>query len=286
MKVVNTKSELIELLEEAKKTGKTVGFVPTMGALHEGHISLLTECKRHCDVSVLSIFVNPTQFNDPADLERYPRTPEKDFSLLEDNGCNIVFYPSVEEIYPEQDTRKFDFGYIESIMEGAKRPGHFNGVAQVVSKLFYIVKPDKAFFGMKDFQQIAVIKKMVEILKMPIEIVECPIIREKSGLALSSRNKLLSDEHKKNAPHIHSILKKATNLATEIPTSELKEFIKKEIDKNSYLETEYVEIVDAETLRVITEPYPETKTVVCVAVYAGKIRLIDNIAINPSNAQH
>lgn len=277
MKVVNTKNELVSLIEGYKKEGKNIGFVPTMGALHNGHLSLVRICKKNCELAIVSVFVNPTQFNDPEDLKRYPRTPEKDAVLLESAGCDIAFFPAVEEIYPEKDERKFDFGYLESVMEGAKRPGHFNGVGQVVSRLFDIVQPDKAFFGMKDFQQVAIIKNMVQQLKYNIEIIPCPIIREESGLALSSRNALLDEDHKKNAPHIYATLKKARNLVSQMSVAELKKWISAEIDSNPYLETEYVEIVDNATLKT-TENWEEKGTkVVCVAVYAGKIRLIDNM---------
>lgn len=277
MKVVNTKNELFSLIEGYKKEGKIIGFVPTMGALHNGHLSLVESSKKNSDVTVVSVFVNPTQFNDPEDLKRYPRTPENDIKLLQSVGCDIVFMPSTEEIYPEKDTRKFDFGYIESVMEGARRPGHFNGVGQVVSRLFDIVRPDKAFFGMKDFQQVAIIKNMVQQLHYNIEIVPCPIVREESGLALSSRNALLDEDHKKNAPHIYATLKKARNLASRMGVNELKKWIADEINANPYLETEYVEIVDDTTLKLVDNWNEKGTKVACVAVYAGKIRLIDNI---------
>ncbi len=277
MQVLKSKNELVSLIDSYKKEGKTIGFVPTMGALHNGHLSLVKECKKNSDVTVVSIFVNPTQFNDLEDLKRYPRTLDKDTELLKSVNCDLVFAPSVEEIYPEPDTRKFDFGYIESVMEGAKRPGHFNGVGQVVSRLFDIVQPDKAFFGMKDFQQVAIIKNMVKQLNYNIQIVPCPIIREESGLALSSRNTLLDEDHKKNAPHIYATLKKARNLASEMSVSDLKKWITDEINSNPYLETEYVEIVDDTTLKVTENWKEEGIKVACVAVYAGKIRLIDNI---------
>lgn len=277
MQVLNTKNELVSLIGNLKKEGKQVGFVPTMGALHNGHLSLVRECKKNSDIVVVSIFVNPTQFNDLEDLKRYPRTLNKDVELLKTVNCDIVFAPSVEEIYPEPDTRKFDFGYIESVMEGAKRPGHFNGVGQVVSRLFDIVSPDKAFFGMKDFQQVAVIKSMVEQLKYNIEIIPCPIIREESGLALSSRNALLDEDHKKNAPHIYATLKKARNLVLQMSVADLKKWIIDEINSNPYLETEYVEIVDNTTLKVVNDWSEKSIKVACVAVYAGKVRLIDNI---------
>lgn len=277
MQVLHTKNELISLIDRFKKEGKSIGFVPTMGALHEGHLSLVKESKKNSDITVVSIFVNPTQFNDPEDLKRYPRTLDKDVELLEKTGCDIAFAPSVEEIYPEPDTRKFDFGYLESVMEGAKRPGHFNGVGQVVSRLFDIVRPDKAFFGMKDFQQVAIIKQMVKQLNSPVRIIPCPIVREESGLARSSRNTLLDEEHRKNAPHIYATLKKAREMASSMGVSELKKWMTDEINRNPYLETEYVEIVDDTTLK-ITEDWKEPGTkVACVAVYAGKIRLIDNI---------
>lgn len=279
MQVVHTKNELVNLIDNLKKEGKTIGFVPTMGALHNGHISLVKESKKHTGATVVSIFVNPTQFNDPEDLKRYPRTLEKDVELLKTVDCDIVFAPSVEEIYPEKDVRKFDFGYLESVMEGARRPGHFNGVGQVVSRLFDIVKPDKAFFGMKDFQQVAIIKNMVCQLKSNVEIVPCPIIRQENGLALSSRNSLLDEEHKKNAPHIQAILKKGRNLVSQMGVSELKKWITDEINSNPYLEVEYVEIVDDTTLKVIESWEEKGTKVVCVAVYAGEIRLIDNIVL-------
>ena len=277
MRVLNTRNELVNLINNLKKEGKTIGFVPTMGALHEGHLSLVKESKKNSDITVVSVFVNPTQFNDPEDLKRYPRTLEQDVELLKSVNCDIVFAPSGEEIYPEPDTRKFNFGYLESIMEGAKRPGHFNGVGQVVSRLFDLVAPDKAFFGMKDFQQVVIIKYMVKQLKYNIEIIACPIVREENGLAKSSRNTLLDEDHRKNAPHIYNTLKKARSLASEMGVKEIKEWIVNEINRNPFLDTEYVEIVDDTTLKV-TEDWSEPGTkVACVAVYAGKIRLIDNI---------
>ncbi len=279
MKVVTTKKELISFINDFRKKGKTIGLVPTMGALHEGHLSLVRECKKNTDITVVSIFVNPTQFNDPEDLKRYPRTPEQDISLLNTVDCDLVFLPTVEEIYPEKDIRKFNFGYLENIMEGARRPGHFNGVGQVVSRLFDIVTPDKAFFGMKDFQQIAITKNMVQQLNYKIDIVSCPIIREASGLALSSRNMLLDEEHKKNAPHIYATLKKARNLVAQMSVDDLKKWITDQIDSNPYLKTEYVEIVDNTTLQIIQNWNEKNDRVVCVAVHAGKIRLIDNIVL-------
>ncbi|MEG0795036.1 MAG: pantoate--beta-alanine ligase [Odoribacter sp.] len=279
MQVLHTKNELITLLDKEKKAGKKIGFVPTMGALHNGHLSLVKESKSNSDLTVVSIFVNPTQFNDADDLKRYPRTLDQDVELLKTVDCDIVFAPSVEEVYPDVDTRKFDFGYLETVMEGARRPGHFNGVGQVVSRLFDIVKPHKAFFGMKDFQQVAIIKNMVNQLKYNLEIVPCPIVREKSGLALSSRNALLDEDHKKNAPHIYATLKKAYNFVPQKSVNELKQWITDEINSNPFLEVEYVEIVDDTTLNIIKDWSEKGTKVICVAVYAGKIRLIDNIVL-------
>lgn len=277
MQVLSTINELVTLIDNLKKKNKKIGFVPTMGALHEGHLSLIKESEKCNDATVVSIFVNPTQFNDPEDFKRYPRTLEEDIRLLGTLNCDIVFTPSAEEIYPEPDKRKFDFGYLESVMEGARRPGHFNGVAQIVSRLFNLVQPDKAFFGMKDFQQIAIIKEMVKQLKYKIEIIPCPIVRDENGLALSSRNALLDEEHKKNAPHIYATLKKARNLVSKMKVNELKQWITDEINSNPFLKTEYVEIVDYATLKITNDWSEPGDKVACVAVFAGKIRLIDNI---------
>ena len=277
MEAIYKKTQLTALIEKLKKEGKKVGFVPTMGALHEGHISLVKACKKENDIAIVSVFVNPTQFNDKEDLKRYPRTIDKDTDLLERNGCDYVFVPSVEEIYPEEDTRKFDFGYIETVMEGAKRPGHFNGVGQVVSRLFDIVKPHRAYFGMKDFQQIAIIKNMVKQLHYDLEIIPCPIVREADGLAMSSRNTLLEPEYRNNAPEIHKVLQAASSLTSKMNVEEVKSWVIQEINKNAYLEVEYFEIVDDTELRPIQNWNERKVKVGCIAVYAGKIRLIDNI---------
>ena len=274
--IKNLQSELVAF----QTSGESTGFVPTMGALHAGHISLVTRAVSENRVVVVSIFVNPTQFNDPKDLERYPRNPDSDIKLLEETGCHIVFVPEVNEIYPEPDTRKFNFGSLETAMEGKHRPGHFNGVAQVVSKLFEIVKPDKAYFGLKDFQQLAIIKKLVKQLEIPVEIVPCSIVREESGLAMSSRNELLTTEERKNAAAISETLFKAKELNNKKSVQELAKWIEKNINNNRFLTVEYVEIVDDEKLQPI-KSWNEKKTkVACVAVYCGKVRLIDNIILN------
>lgn len=259
----------------------TVGFVPTMGALHEGHLSLVKACRQSCDTVVVSIFVNPTQFNDPNDLKNYPRTEEADLKLLEAAGVDYVFAPSVEEVYPEPDTRVFDFGGLDRVMEGEHRPGHFNGVGQVVSRLFNIVKPDRAFFGEKDFQQLAIIRHMVRQLGMPIEIVGCPIVRDTDGLARSSRNMLLTPEHRKAAPHIYAVLREAVEtLRGKVSVDEAKRLIAQRIDANPLLKTEYVEIAEADTLKPARTWGEKVGDLRCfVAVHAGAIRLIDNVAI-------
>lgn len=279
MFLTETITGLKNRLNELNRAG-TIGFVPTMGALHAGHISLVEKAVSQTEIVVVSIFVNPTQFNDPKDLERYPRTLNADLKLLEKTGCQIIFAPTAKEIYPEPDSRKFDFGTLETVMEGKHRPGHFNGVAQVVSKLFDIVQPGKAYFGLKDFQQLAVIKEMVIQLNIPVEIVPCPIIREDSGLAMSSRNELLTAEERKNAAVISQTLFEAQKLTGQKSVRELAEWITSTINKNLYLNVEYVEIVDDRQLQPIKNWEENDGKVCCVAVFCGKIRLIDNIVFN------
>jgi pantoate--beta-alanine ligase len=279
MFLIETIIDLQNKLDELKKTG-TIGFVPTMGALHNGHISLVEKAVSETQVVVVSIFVNPTQFNDKSDLEKYPRNLEADLKLLEKTGCQIVFAPKPEEIYPEPDTRKFEFGELETVMEGKYRPGHFKGVAQVVSKLFDIVKPDKAYFGLKDVQQLVIIKEMVAQLKLSVEIVDCPIVREESGLAMSSRNELLTADERKNASLISQALLEAKKLKGEKSVTELVEWITQIINKNAYLTVEYVEIVDNHSLQPVKSWDEKSGKVCCVAAFCGKVRLIDNIVFN------
>ena len=276
MKLVNTKKELQAEIQHIAN-GKAVGFVPTMGALHQGHISLVKQAVSETPVVVVSIFVNPTQFNDPNDLGRYPRTLENDMKLLEPTGCSIVFAPNAKEVYPEPDKRKFNFGKLEEVMEGKHRPGHFNGVAQVVSRLFDIVKPTKAYFGLKDFQQLAIVKNMVKQLQLPVEIVPCAIIREESGLAMSSRNELLTEEQRKNAAVISETLFKAKELKEQKSVQEIADWVTETINKNPFLDVEYFEIVDDEQLQPVNNWDEKSTKVGCVAVFCGKIRLIDNI---------
>ena len=269
-----------ELKQELSKVARAdVGFVPTMGALHAGHRSLVEKARRECKVVVVSVFVNPTQFNDKNDLRNYPRTPEEDAAMLEAAGADYVLMPSVEEIYPEPDTRQFDFGLIDKVMEGATRPGHFNGVAQVVSRLFDIVNPAKAYFGEKDFQQIAVIKAMVEQLGLEVEIVECPIIRDTDGLALSSRNTLLDEAHRAAAPHIYATIKQCAEKMATMSPAELTQWVVATIDSNPLLKTIYFEAVDATTMQKVERWEDSERIQGCCAVQAGEIRLIDNIRI-------
>ena len=269
-----------ELKQELSKVARAdVGFVPTMGALHAGHRSLVEKARRECKVVVVSVFVNPTQFNDKNDLRNYPRTPEEDAAMLEAAGADYVLMPSVEEIYPEPDTRQFDFGLIDKVMEGATRPGHFNGVAQVVSRLFDIVNPAKAYFGEKDFQQIAVIKAMVKQLNLDIEIVECPIIRGEDGLALSSRNTLLDEAHRAAAPHIYEVISQCAEKSAELTPAELTDWVVAEVEKNPCLKVIYFQAVDALSMQQVASWQESERVQGCIAVQAGQIRLIDNVRI-------
>ena len=260
-----------------KKAAKSVGFVPTMGALHDGHISLITRSVAENDLCVASVFVNPTQFNDKADLERYPRTPEADCAMLQAAGCDVVFMPTVQEMYPEEDTRQFNFGSLETVMEGKYRPGHFNGVAQIVSKLFDAVQPNKAKKNKKDFQQVAIIRAMVQQLNYPIEIIACPIIREESGLARSSRNTLLTDEQRKKAALIAKVLTKSTTFAQNNTVAATINWVEDQFKGDTEFTMDYYEIVDGNTLQPIQDWSESDFMVGCIAIYCGKIRLIDNI---------
>ena len=277
MKLISTIKDLKSLLDECRAAGKTVGLVPTMGALHQGHASLVERAVKENDVVVVSIFVNPTQFNDKNDLKNYPRTLEADCTLLEKIGADIAFAPSVEEMYPTEDTRQFSFAPIDTVMEGACRPGHFNGVAQIVSKLFYAVEPDKAYFGEKDFQQLAIIREMVRQLDMKLEIVGCPIVREADGLAMSSRNTLLTADERQRALTISRTLFASLDYAAENSLAATKAFVEEKINSTPGLELEYYQIVDGNTLQEINEWSDSDYIVGCIALFCGKIRLIDNI---------
>lgn len=273
-------ADLKAFLSQIKAQNQTVGFVPTMGALHNGHISLISISKKTCNITVCSIFVNPTQFNDKADLKRYPRMPEKDAAFLENAGCDVLFLPSVEEIYPNGPlTETYDFGYLNTVLEGKFRPGHFNGVAQVVKRLFEIVEPDKAFFGSKDYQQVMIIKALVKQMRSPIEIVNCPILREADGLAMSSRNALLSEEERRIAALVPKIMQEAKHIALSNGFKRAKDFVNAEVLKVRVMKLEYFEICDPE-LREITDIKTTKNAVALIAVFVGKIRLIDNLPLN------
>lgn len=277
MKIVSSIKDLKNFLALEREKGKKVGLVPTMGALHAGHISLVKRCVAENDICVVSDFVNPTQFNDKHDLETYPRTLDADCALLESVGCDYVFAPSVAEMYPEPDTRVFNLGPVAEVMEGPRRPGHFNGVAQVVSKLFYIVEPDNAYFGEKDFQQIAVIREMVRQLNLLVHIVDCPIQREADGLALSSRNTRLTPEQRQKAPVIARTLKESTTFVPAKSVQEVIDYVVNTINQVPEMEVEYFEIVDGNTMQPIQNWSDTTYPVGCITVYCGEVRLIDNI---------
>ena len=277
METITNSEELRRALGSRDRSG--IGFVPTMGALHAGHRSLVERARRECATVVVSVFVNPTQFNDKTDLKNYPRTPEADLRLLEEVGADYVFMPSVEEVYPEPDTRTFDFGMIDKVMEGATRPGHFNGVAQVVSRLFDLVKPAKAYFGEKDFQQIAVIREMVRQLRIPVEIIPCPIVRGEDGLALSSRNTLLNTDHRTAAPYIYKVLKAAVEKSHQTTPDQLAAWVTAQVESNPLLKVIYFQVVDAATMQQV-RTWEESPVIQgCIAVQAGDIRLIDNIKL-------
>lgn len=279
MKVFGKIVELQNALFDARKEGKTIGLVPTMGALHEGHASLVRRSVTDNDITVVSVFVNPTQFNDKNDLSNYPRTLDADCRLLEECGADYVLAPSVEEMYPTPDKRQFEYPPVSTVMEGAHRPGHFNGVCQVVSRLFYIVRPDKAYFGEKDWQQIAVIKAMVKHLALKVEIVECPIIREDDGLARSSRNTLLAADERAIAPNIFKALKNSLEYAKKHSLKETHDKVVSDINAIDGLDVEYFSIVDGNTLQDVGEWDASDYVVGCITVYCGKtpIRLIDHI---------
>ena len=279
MQVFHKIVDLQNKLFDDRKQGKTVGLVPTMGALHEGHASLVRKSVTDNDVTVVSVFVNPTQFNDPKDLNSYPRDINADCKLLESVKADYVFAPSVEEMYPTQDTRIFEFPPVSTVMEGAHRPGHFNGVCQAVSRLFYIVRPDKAYFGEKDWQQIAVVKAMVISLSLNVEIVECPIVRDTDGLARSSRNALLSPEERETAPQIYRALKSSIDYAKAHSLKDTHDYVVETINSSPILDVEYFEIVDGNTLLPVADWNDSDYIVGCITVYCGKrpVRLIDHI---------
>lgn len=279
IQVFNFIADLQSFLKAKRGSGLTVGLVPTMGALHEGHLSLIRRAKKENDIAVASVFVNPVQFNNPTDLEKYPRTPERDVAMLEGAGCDAVFMPSVEEMYPTKVEDHYDFGAIEHVMEGACRPGHFNGVAIVVRKLFEIVEPNRAYFGEKDFQQLAIISKLVKDYHINLEVVPCDIVREKDGLAMSSRNMRLNADERAIAPMIYKVLRETVANVETMSPAEMKAFALKKYSDIKQFDVEYVEIADETTLQSVTDWKDSQHARIFVALQLGPVRLIDNLRI-------
>jgi pantoate--beta-alanine ligase len=281
MKKISRIAEIGEYLQKERDRGKIIGFVPTMGALHQGHLSLIECSKAETDLTVCSIFVNPIQFNNKSDLEKYPRNVADDCSKLEKAGCDVVFLPEAEEMYPGGATEliQVDFGSLDKVLEGKHRPGHFNGVAIVVKKLFDIVQPNKAYFGKKDFQQLLIVKSMVEQLKLPLEIVSCPIVREADGLAMSSRNMRLTIGERQVAPRIYEVLSKMQGIAGTMSIAALKKWAIRKIEEAVPLKVEYLEIADTATLNPVISKRGKKDIVILTAVYLGDIRLIDNVEL-------
>ena len=282
MQIFESASDLIPYLNKHKKVASTIGLVPTMGALHEGHLSLVALSKAENSQTVVSIFVNPIQFTNSKDLELYPRPIDSDTQMLEAAGCDILFLPKAEEMYAMVPKTKMFFGYLEEVMEGAFRPGHFSGVGIIVSKLFNIVQPQNAYFGQKDLQQLAVVKQMVQDLSFPINIVSCPIIRESDGLAMSSRNKRLTQKNRPEAARINKALVIAGQKLENTPVQEVKKVVAAFISVSHVLTLEYFEIVDAETFLPVTNVKSHKTIALCIAVYLDEVRLIDNLILNPS----
>jgi len=280
MHVLTTRDQLAEWVSSQRKEHKTIGFVPTMGALHQGHLALVMRAKSENDLAVSSIFVNPIQFNNKEDLEKYPRNKEADSALLKQAGCDAVFMPSVEEMYPEGEvTETHNFGTLEQVMEGTFRPGHFNGVAVVVKRLLQLSNPHRAYFGEKDYQQLQIIKALVKKEKMEVEIIPCPIVREADGLAMSSRNMRLTAENRALAPFIHRVMQQAADFQRSKSVSELKSWVADQFKPQSVFQLEYFEISDAETLEVVQNWNSGQQTIACIAIWLGGIRLIDNIKL-------
>ncbi|MBF9142918.1 pantoate--beta-alanine ligase [Hymenobacter properus] len=280
MQILTTAAALHAYTETARRAGQRVGLVPTMGALHDGHLQLVQAARAQCNVVVASIFVNPTQFNNAEDFRLYPRVPEADAALLAPAGCTALFTPSVEEMYPRPTVLRFDFGDLERVMEGAHRPGHFNGVATVVSKLFHMARPHQAFFGQKDWQQVAIIRQLVADLSFDLEIVTCPTIREADGLAMSSRNCRLDAPARAVAPLLHQVLEAAAAQVRQgVPPAQVKAAADATLAAEPLLTPEYVEVADAETLQPLDVYAPGRAVVLCLAAHLGGVRLIDNVVV-------
>lgn len=279
MKIFSKISDTTSYIRQQKEKGKTIGFVPTMGALHDGHLALMKRAKQENDILVVSIFVNPIQFNNKSDLENYPRVLDKDIKLLEEIDTDILFAPTAREMYPEEAKKQYDFGALGNVMEGASRPGHFNGVAIVVSKLFNITIPHRAYFGEKDFQQLAIINKLVKIENIDVEIIPCEIVREDDGLAMSSRNARLTISQREAAPFIHKVLQNAVKYAGKKSVIELKKWVETQFKDKDEFRLEYFEISNSIDLQPINN-WSEAQTAMgFIVVNMGKIRLIDNIRL-------
>ncbi len=280
MEIFEQKSALTNRVKHEKKSGKSIGFVPTMGALHAGHLALVARAREENDLVICSIFVNPKQFNNPEDLKQYPRTLETDLDQLQSIGCDFVFCPEEDEMYPDAEIKTYDFGLLDKVMEGRYRQGHFNGVAVVVKKLFDIVQPHRAYFGEKDYQQLLIIKALVKMEDLDVEIIPCSTIRESDGLAMSSRNTRLTEAQRREAPKIFQVLSMARKMFPKHPLSSIEKRVIQEINASPELKVEYFEIVSADNLLPAGNNEQDVALVGCIAVFAGQIRLIDNLLIN------
>tara|TARA_B100001057_G_scaffold500650_1_gene616901 strand:- start:2075 stop:2923 length:849 start_codon:yes stop_codon:yes gene_type:complete len=281
MQVLTNINSINQLLEKFRDSNKIIGFVPTMGALHEGHLSLVKLAQKDCDIVVCSIFINPTQFNDPNDLENYPITIEEDIKLLEEQSCDILFLPNVTEMYPRGlNTKQYLLNGIDKVLEGQKRPGHFDGVCTIVHRLFSIVKPNTAYFGEKDFQQVAIIRQIVNSLSLPIQIKTGKTIREKDGLAKSSRNTLLKVSQRQKAAHVYASLQKIKSLFGKMECNQLKRMIRDEVKQIDDMQLDYLEIVNPHSFRPLQGKATNQEAIALIAVFLGKVRLIDNLSLN------
>lgn len=279
METYRTIDEVKSRIKAIKSEGLSIGFVPTMGALHAGHLSLVNKAISENHITVVSIFVNPIQFNNKADLENYPRTPESDLQKLDQVGCDIVFMPDVDEMYPEPVTDRYDFGHLDKVLEGKYRPGHFNGVAVVVRKLFEIITPDRAYFGMKDYQQLKIIQTLTQSLQLPVSIIPCPTVREPDGLALSSRNIRLTPRQRQIAPAIYQVLNDLKEKALSMSVKEAEQWATNQLNRYEEMSVEYISVVNADTLLPVNDWHDAERVIVCAAVYLGDVRLIDNLMI-------
>jgi pantoate--beta-alanine ligase len=280
MHIFTTAADLQSFVEASRRAGRRIGLVPTMGALHEGHLQLVQAAAADCDDVVASIFVNPTQFNNPDDLRLYPRLPEQDTAMLAGAGCTALFMPPVEEVYPQPTVLRFDFGALERVMEGAHRPGHFNGVATVVSKLFHLARPHRAYFGQKDFQQVAVVRQLIADLSFDLELVVAPTIRETDGLAMSSRNRRLSAEARAVAPLLYQVLTQAASQVRQgLAPAQVQTQALAALAQEPQFTPEYFEVADAQTLQPLAHYTAGRPVVLCVAAHLGGVRLIDNIVV-------